>query len=100
MKDVQIQSIEKECLDRVFKYLVNQDPHKKGPAKNKIGPTDLMKCLNFLGLKPLKAEVAMIIWEVDEDLDGYVSHEEYMTMYKRCIGENSSLELRKLFNLV
>ena len=100
LKDVQIQSIEKECLDRVFKYLINQDPTKKGAAKNKIGPTDLMKCLNFLGLKPLKAEVAMIIWEVDEDLDGYVSHEEYMTMYKRCIGDKTGLELRKLFNLV
>ena len=100
LKDVTIQSIEKECLDRVFKYLIEQDKTKKGSTKNKIGPTDLMKCLNFLGLKPLKAEVAMIIWEVDEDLDGYVSHEEYMTMYKRCINDKSGLELRKLFNLV
>ena len=100
LKEVQIQSIEKECLDRVFNYLCSQDPNKHSDFKKKIGPTDLMKCLNFLGLKPLKAEVALIIWEVDDDLDGYVSEEEYMTMYKRCISDPTGLELRKLFNLV
>ena len=59
-----------------------------------------MKVLNFLGLKPLKSDVALIIWEVDDDLDGYISWDEYMTMYKRSISDVTGLEPRKLFNLV
>ena len=42
----------------------------------------------------------MIIWEVDDDLDGYVSKDEFQTMYKRCISDETGLEPRKLFNLV
>ena len=41
-----------------------------------------------------------MIWEVDDDLDGYVSEEEFMTMYKRCISDKTDLEPRGLFNLV
>jgi Ca2+-binding EF-hand superfamily protein len=37
---------------------------------------------------------------VDDDLDGYVSRDEYHTMYKRCISDETGLEPRKLFNLV
>ena len=59
-----------------------------------------MKVLNFLGLKLLKSDVALIIWEVDDDLDDYVSFPEYMTMYKRCISDVTGLEPRQLFNLV
>ena len=56
--------------------------------------------LNFLGLQPLKSEVEFIIWEVDDDLDGYVSKEEYLTMYKRVITDEVGLEPRQLYNLV
>lgn len=37
---------------------------------------------------------------MDDDLDGYVSRDEYHTMYKRCISDVTGLEPRKLFNLV
>ena len=46
------------------------------------------------------SQVRLIIWEVDDDLDGFVSYEEFITMYKRCISDKSDLEPRKLFNLV
>ena len=59
-----------------------------------------MNVLNFLGLSPLKAEVEFIIWEVDDDLDGYVSKDEYLTMYKRVITDEIGLEPRQLYNLV
>ena len=69
-----------------------------------------MTVLQFLGQKPTKSEVNLIIWvtfkelktfqEVDDDLDGYVSKEEFQTMYKRCISDETGLEPRKLFNLV
>ena len=42
----------------------------------------------------------MIIWEVDDDLDGYISWDEFMTMYKRSISDVTGLEPRKFFNLV
>ena len=61
---------------------------------------DLARVLQFLGCKPSKSEVNLIIWEVDDDLDGYVSKEEFQTMYKRCISDETGLEPRKLFNLV
>lgn len=41
-----------------------------------------------------------MVWEVDEDLDGFVSKEEFDTMYKRCVSDQTGLEPRKLFNLV
>ena len=59
-----------------------------------------MKALTFLGEKPTKTEVELMIWEVDDDLDGFVSFKEFEKMYKRCINDESSLEPRKLFNLV
>ena len=56
--------------------------------------------LIFLGLKPTRNQIKLMIWEVDDDLDGYVSREEFMTMYKRCISDKTDLEPRGLFNLV
>lgn len=56
--------------------------------------------LTFLGCKPLRSEVNLIIWEVDDDLDGFVSRDEFQTMYKRCISDDTGLEPRKLYNLV
>ncbi|CDW78259.1 calmodulin-like protein [Stylonychia lemnae] len=100
LKIVQIKPIEQECLDRVFAYLIDKDPKKPEEHKKKIGEGDLMKVLTFLGQKPSKSEVKLIIWEVDDDLDGYVSKEEFQTMYKRCISDDTGLEPRKLFNLV
>ena len=59
-----------------------------------------MKCLTFLGLKLLRADVALYIWEVDDDLDGYINKDEFTIMYKRCVSDKTGLEPRKLFNLV
>lgn len=70
---------------------------------------DVARVLQFLGLKPNMNQVNLIIWEVDDDLDGYVNYEEFLTMYRRCIvseklarqhGLEPRLEPRKLFNLV
>ena len=77
LKTVIIEPIEQECLDRVFNYLISSDSSKPEEHKNKIGPGDVLKVLLFLGLRPLKSEVALIIREVDDDLDGYVSKEEF-----------------------
>lgn len=100
LKHHKIQAIEQECLDRVFNYLISQDLKKPEEHREKIGPNDLMKCLTFLGLKLLRADVALYIWEVDDDLDGYINKDEFTIMYKRCVSDKTGLEPRKLFNLV
>ena len=99
LKKVPIQTIEQDELNRVFEYLSQQDKNKTENT-DKIGAMDIAKTLLFLGCRPTKAEVELIIWEVDDDLDGFVSKQEFMTMYKRCISDHADLEPRKLFNLV
>ena len=37
---------------------------------------------------------------MDDDLDGFVSKQEFETMYKRCISDHQDLEPRQLYNLV
>ena len=100
LEKVEVQTIEMECLHRVFDNLVNQTQKSEKEGKGKIGPQDLMKVLTNLGLKLLKSEVALYIWEVDDDLDGFISWDEYMRMYKRSISDETGLEPRRLFNLV
>ena len=72
LKKVPIQTIEQDELNRVFDYLSQQDKNKTENT-DKIGAMDIAKTLLFLGCRPTKAEVELIIWEVDDDLDGFVS---------------------------
>ena len=100
LKHVKISPIEQEALDRVFEWIIRKDEQKPKEQQEKIGPGDILQVLNFLGLRPLKSDVEFIIWEVDDDLDGYVSKDEYLTMYKRVITDDVGLEPRQLYNLV
>ena len=93
-----------EMLSAVF-----LDKSKVNDEKKKISPMDVARVLQFLGLRPTKNQVNLIIWEVDDDLDGFVNYDEFLTMYKRCILSEKlakehnlqpRLEPRKLFNLV
>ena len=92
LNDVQIELVEKECLSRSFQWLKSQDTKKsegiddekkKEELQSKITAGDLMKALNKMDSNPTKSEVANMIWEVDDDLDGMISEDEFMTMYKR-----------------
>lgn len=47
-----------------------------------------------------KDQMNLMIWEVDEDLDGYVNKQEFERMYKRCITDEKEKEPKKLFFLV
>ena len=100
LKEVVIKPIEQECLDRVFNYLISKDLKKPDEHQDKIGHMDLANTLIFLGLKPTRNQVKLMVWEVDDDLDGYVSRDEFLTMYKRCISDKTDLEPRGFFNLV
>ena len=74
LKTVIIKPIEQDRLDQVFQYLSkDQGSQKPAAHADKIGPQDLQKVLQFMEAKCNKAEVNLFIWEVDDDLDGYVS---------------------------
>jgi hypothetical protein len=68
--------------------------------KGKIGIKGVRKILRKLCEEYIKEEMEMMIWEVDENLDGYVSENEFEKMYKRCIADERELQPKKLFYLV
>jgi len=158
---IQIRSIEKECLERVFNYLCsmqkelssdedskqkkykreieqkanekkmkletsnyvskishtqgkmtkkvfkedeekissNENEEESKEKKGKIGTKAIRKVLRSLCDQYMKEEMDMMIWEVDENLDGYVSEDEFEKMYKKCITDEKELQPKKLFYL-
>ena len=47
-----------------------------------------------------KKDIELMIWEVDTNLNGYISYDEYEKMYKRCVIDQKELEPKKLYTLV
>lgn len=92
-----------------------EKPHnEKNKTKNKNNEEDdanilhtkkfskkaLRKILRKLVKNFCKDEINMMIWENDENLDGYVDFKEFEKMYKRCIFDEREEEPKKLFYLV
>lgn len=162
LAQIQIKSIEKDCLDRVYKMLsgLQEEPSsdedsaqkkykkeiesranekkmkvsqsnfvsrtslinktskkafKEEEEKNqsqqmkeedethhqgKVGVKAIRKVLRTLCEEYPKDEIDMMVWEVDENLDGYVSEVEFEKMYKRCITDEKEQQPKKLFYLV
>ena len=61
LKTVHIQTIEYEQLNRVFDFLKTRDTTKTENL-DKISSMDIARTLQFLGCKPTRAEVELIIW--------------------------------------
>merc|ERR1711988_924541 len=53
-----------------------------------------------LGHKTPRDQIELWIWEVNDDLDGMVGWDEFLTMYQRCISDSTGCEPRNLFNMV
>jgi Ca2+-binding EF-hand superfamily protein len=101
LEEVIIHQVEREALDRVFGNFVSKSEDPRAIEKcEKFGWQEVYQVLKELGSPMSKQDVQLMIWEVDEDLDTYVSKEEFITMYKRCVSDKTGLEPRKLFNLV
>ena len=101
LEEVVIYTVEREALERVFGTFVSksEDPRAVGKCE-KFGWQEVYQVLKEFGSPMSKQDVQLMIWEVDEDLDTYVSKEEFEIMYKRCVSDKTGLEPRKLFNLV
>ena len=68
--------------------------------KKKFGKKALRKVLRTLITGLPKDEIKLMIWENDENLDGYIDYKEYEKMYKRCIIDSREEEPKKLYYLV
>lgn len=47
-----------------------------------------------------KEEISLMIWEVDDDLDGRISFDEFFNAYKRILLDQELLEPRKFYHLI
>lgn len=48
------------------------------------------------GIKEIdKEEISLMIWEIDDDLDGRISIDEFFNSYKRILLDQELLEPRK-----
>ena len=69
------------------------------PQKKKFSQKALRKIIRKLCNEFAKDELDNMIWEVDENLDGYISEDEFENMYKKCITDENEEESKKLFYL-
>lgn len=58
------------------------------------------KILRKLDKVPSREELNLMVWEVDDDLDGRISRYEVEKMYKRCLWDQQELEPKRLYYLV
>lgn len=80
---------------------VDKEKEKKNKEKKKgFSFKAIRKTLRNLCNEYAKDDVTQMIWEVDEDGDGYVSEQEFINMYKKCIVDKNEEEGKKLFYLV
>ena len=77
----------------------DEESKEKEQPKKKFGQKALRKIIRKLCHEFAKDELDNMIWEVDENLDGYVSEKEFENMYKKCITDEKEEEGKKLFYL-
>ena len=77
----------------------DDEQKEKEQPKKKFSQKALRKVIRTLCNEFAKDELDNMIWEVDENLDGYVSEREFENMYKKCITDEKEEEGKKLFYL-
>ena len=77
----------------------DEESKEKSQPEKKFSKKALRKVIRTLCNEFAKDELDNMIWEVDENLDGYVSEREFENMYKKCITDEKEEEGKKLFYL-
>ena len=90
------EKVDENCLD------LYKDPEKAEEKlkRDRFGKKALRKMLKKLTGKYNKKEIELMIWEVDTNLNGYISYDEYERMYKNCIIDKKEREPKRLYTLV
>ncbi|EER12343.1 dc3, putative [Perkinsus marinus ATCC 50983] len=88
-----VTTVELEALKRVFAWIDT----KKDDI---LDYEEIISAFHRVGYKIARIDVEQFIWEVDDDLDGTVSWDEFLVMYQRCVFDKTGLEPRGLFILV
>jgi calmodulin len=87
------------ALQRVFRQL-------DSTGRGKLGPDDLALAFERLSYEPPavtdfgNSEIEDMIWEVDEDADGFIDWTNFVLLYGRARTDKVSREPRRLFNLI
>ena len=79
-----------------------KDPEKEEEKlrRDRFGKNALKKILKKLTGKYNKKDIELMIWEVDTNLNGYISFDEYERIYKKCVIDKKEREPKKLFTLI
>ena len=83
----------------VIDYKDPEEEEKKLKSQ-KFGKKALRKIFKRLTKTFNKNEIKLMIWEVDTNLDGFISYDEYERMYKRCLIDEKEREPKKLYHLI
>ena len=87
---------------KISKIDLYKDPEKEEEKlrHDRFGKKALRKIFKKLTGTFNKKDIELMIWEVDTNLNGYISYDEYERMYKRCVVDKKELEPKKLYTLV
>ena len=79
-----------------------KDPEKEEEKlrHDRFGKKALRKIFKKLTGTFNKKDIELMIWEVDTNLNGYISYDEYERMYKNCVIDKKEREPKRLYNLV
>ena len=78
----------------------DMEEKKEKKSNKRFSRKALRKIIRKLCNEFAKDELDYMIWEADENLDGYVSEDEFENMYKKCISDENEEEGKKLFYLI
>ena len=66
----------------------------------KVCANDVTEMFKFLNFKATKREVDEMIWEVDENLDGFVDWNEFRLMFNRNVLDQTGLEVNRMVSKI
>ena len=87
---------DENCLDLYKEPEKAEEKLKRG----RFGKKALRKMIRKLTGKYNKKDIELMVWEVDTNLNGYISYDEYERMYKNCIIDKKEKEPKRLYTLV
>jgi Ca2+-binding EF-hand superfamily protein len=90
----------KRNKDEEEKNKEEDEEQKKKKNRKRFSKKALRKVIRTLCEEFAKDELEGMIWEADDNLDGYVSEKEFINMYKKCISDEKEEEAKKLFYLI